>query len=123
MEPVSEPQQPGPAPAADAAEPVASRAIDDVETLRAMADPTRMQILTALMTPKHGELPVMSAKDLAAALGESQTKLYRHIRQLEGVGLIRVAATRMVSGIQEQRYQAARPVGLHARRRLPARAR
>jgi hypothetical protein len=103
---VSEHQQTGVAPAAEAAEPAASRTIDDVETLRAMADPTRMKILNALMTPQHGQLPVMSAKDLAAALGESQTKLYRHIRQLEGVGLIWVAATRMVSGIQEQRYQA-----------------
>ena len=80
---MSEHQQTGVAPAAEAAEAAASRTIDDVETLRAMADPTRMKILDALMTPQHGELPVMSAKDLAGALGESQTKLYRHIRQLE----------------------------------------
>jgi DNA-binding transcriptional ArsR family regulator len=71
-----------------------------------MADPTRLAILSALMDPRHGELPVMSAKELAAQLGESQTKLYRHIKQLESAGLIRVAATRMVSGILEQRYQA-----------------
>ena len=71
-----------------------------------MADPTRLAILTTLMDPVKGELPVMSAKELAAHLGESQTKLYRHIRQLEAAGLIRVAATRMVSGILEQRYQA-----------------
>ena len=77
---MSEHQQTGVAPATEAAEPAASRTIDDVETLRAMADPIRMQILNALMTPNHGELPVMSAKDLAAALGEPQTKLYRHIR-------------------------------------------
>jgi DNA-binding transcriptional ArsR family regulator len=91
---------------ASAAEPDAIRAVDDVETLRAMADPTRLAILYTLMEPQDGELPVMSAKDLAARLGEPQTKLYRHIRQLETAGLIRVAATRMVSGIQEQRYQA-----------------
>jgi DNA-binding transcriptional ArsR family regulator len=89
-----------------AAEPDATRAIDDVESLRAMADPTRLAILSALMEPVNGELPVMSAKELAAHLGESQTKLYRHIRQLEAAGLIRVAATRLVSGILEQRYQA-----------------
>jgi DNA-binding transcriptional ArsR family regulator len=88
------------------AEPVAVRAITEVEDLRAMADPTRLAILSALMDPRHGELPVMSAKELAAQLGESQTKLYRHIKQLESAGLIRVAATRMVSGILEQRYQA-----------------
>jgi len=91
---------------AAAAEPVATRAIEDVESLRAMADPTRLAILTTLMQPVDGDLPVMSAKELAARLDESQTKLYRHIRQLEGAGLIRVAATRMVSGIVEQRYQA-----------------
>ena len=71
-----------------------------------MADPTRLAILTALMEAPNGELPIMSAKELAARLGDSQTKLYRHIRQLEAAGLIRVAATRMVSGILEQRYQA-----------------
>jgi DNA-binding transcriptional ArsR family regulator len=87
-------------------EALAVRAIDDVESLRAMADPTRLAILTTLMDPVDSELPVMSAKELAAHLGESQTKLYRHIRQLEAAGLIRVAATRMVSGILEQRYQA-----------------
>lgn len=88
------------------AEPLAIRTISEVEGLRAMADPTRLAILYALMEPRHGELPVMSAKELAAQLGESQTKLYRHIKQLESAGLIRVAATRMVSGILEHRYQA-----------------
>lgn len=87
-------------------EPLAVRTISEVEGLRAMADPTRLAILSALMDPRHGELPVMSAKELAAQLGESQTKLYRHIKQLESAGLVRVAATRMVSGILEQRYQA-----------------
>jgi DNA-binding transcriptional ArsR family regulator len=87
-----------------AGEPSAVRNLDTVETLKALADPTRMAILSALsMSP---DLPVMSVKELAAKLGEPQTKLYRHVRQLEEAGLIRVAATRMVSGIQEQRYQA-----------------
>jgi DNA-binding transcriptional ArsR family regulator len=90
-----------------AAEPADVRDINDVDSLRALADPTRQAILVALMQPRNGELPVMSAKELAAQLGEPQTKLYRHIRQLEAAGLIRVAATRLVSGILEQRYQAA----------------
>lgn len=88
------------------AEPLAVRTVTEVEALRAMADPTRLAILSALMEPRRGVLPVMSAKELAAQLGESQTKLYRHIKQLETAGLIRVAATRIVSGILEQRYQA-----------------
>ncbi len=86
-------------------QPQAVRTVDDVDMLKAMADPTRMAILAALMKTRH-DLPVMSVKELAAELGEPQTKLYRHVRQLEAAGLIRVASTRMVSGILEQRYQA-----------------
>ena len=82
------------------------RAIDDVDVLKALADPTRLAILGALMKSPQN-LPVMSVKELAAELGEPQTKLYRHVRQLEAAGLIKVASTRMVSGILEQRYQAA----------------
>lgn len=85
--------------------PVAIRAIVDVETMRAMADPTRIAILRLLMSGDKTDPPVMSAKEIAAALQESQIKLYRHLKHLTAVGLIRVAETRMVSGIQEQRYQ------------------
>jgi DNA-binding transcriptional ArsR family regulator len=85
--------------------PLEFRMVADVDTLRAMADPTRVAILSVLMTGRE-HLPVMSVKELAARLGEPQTKLYRHVRQLEAAGLIRVAATRLVSGILEQRYQA-----------------
>jgi DNA-binding transcriptional ArsR family regulator len=81
-------------------------AITTVDQLKALADPTRLAILEALMTAGPAALPVMSVKELAAALREPQTKLYRHVRVLESAGLIRVAATRMVSGIAEQRYQA-----------------
>jgi DNA-binding transcriptional ArsR family regulator len=86
-------------------EPQPVRTIEDVDMLKAMADPTRLAILAALMKNRR-DLPVMSVKELAAELGEPQTKLYRHVRQLESVGLIKVASTRMVSGILEQRYQA-----------------
>jgi DNA-binding transcriptional ArsR family regulator len=87
------------------AEPPAVRTVNDVEMLKAMADPTRLAILSALMK-SGGDLPVMSVKELAAELHEPQTKLYRHVKQLEAAGLIRVAGTRLVSGIVEQRYQA-----------------
>jgi DNA-binding transcriptional ArsR family regulator len=83
------------------------REIDSVEELRALADPVRLAILSALdLHAPDGELPVMSVKELAQHLGEPQTKLYRHVKQLEAAGLIEVAATRMVSGILEQRYRA-----------------
>ncbi len=82
------------------------RQIGSVEELRALADPVRLAILSALDTrTPGGELPVMSVKELAQQLGEPQTKLYRHVKQLEAAGLIEVAATRMVSGILEQRYR------------------
>lgn len=85
------------------ADPGTVRAVTDVATLKALADPLRLAILTALM----GAGPrIMSVKELAAELGEPQTKLYRHVKQLESAGLIRVAASRLVSGILEQRYQA-----------------
>jgi DNA-binding transcriptional ArsR family regulator len=90
-------------------QPSAVRTISRVEELRALSDPIRLAILEKLMmpVPDQTDLPIMSVKELAEALGEPQTKLYRHVRQLESVGLIRVAASRMVSGILEQRYQAA----------------
>jgi DNA-binding transcriptional ArsR family regulator len=82
------------------------RTVADVDALKAMADPLRLAILGALMNPAAADLPVMSVKELAEELGESQTKLYRHVKQLAAAGLIRVAASRLVSGILEQRYQA-----------------
>lgn len=83
------------------------RRVSDVDTLKAMADPTRLAILRALMDEPVGEPRVMSAKELAEELGEPQTKLYRHLKVLEAAGLIEVAETRLVSGIVETRYRAA----------------
>lgn len=93
--------------------PRAAGQVTSVEGLKAMADPLRLAILKALMMGARDQrdLPVMSVKELAAKLGEPQTKLYRHVKQLEAAGFIRVASTRVVSGIVEQRYQACQ-VGL-----------
>ena len=54
-----------------------------------------------------GDLPLRgwTAKELAARLHTSQTKLYHHLALLETRGFIVVADTRMVSGIVEKRYQ------------------
>ncbi len=82
------------------------RAITNVEMLKALADPTRLALLGALMRGAPRKLRVMSVKELAAELGEPQTKLYRHVKHLEAVGLIRPVSSRMVSGIVEHRYQA-----------------
>ncbi|MFI6448612.1 ArsR/SmtB family transcription factor [Kitasatospora sp. NPDC050543] len=85
-------------------ERVKERQVDDVATMKALADPVRLAILGALMGGESRELTV---KEIAAALEEPQTKLYRHVKQLESAGLIVVAGTRLVSGIVESRYAAA----------------
>jgi DNA-binding transcriptional ArsR family regulator len=84
-------------------EPPAELVIGDVEQLRAASDPLRLQILE-LMTDEPRR--AWSAKELAEALRTKQTKLYHHIGLLEERGFVRVAETRLVSGIQERRYQA-----------------
>lgn len=86
--------------------PPGEKRLTTVAELKALADPLRLAILDALAGAASRELRVLSVKELAAELGEPKTKLYRHIKQLEAAGLIRVAATRLVSGIVEQRYQA-----------------
>lgn len=85
--------------------PLPVREVDDIDTLKALSDPTRLKILRALMSGPKQDPRVMSAKELADELAEPQTKLYRHIKQLEARQLIQVAETRLVSGIVEHRYQ------------------
>ncbi|RAG86743.1 hypothetical protein DN069_04950 [Streptacidiphilus pinicola] len=80
------------------------RIVEDVETLKALADPLRIAIL---QTMSGADRRSWTAKELAAELGEPQTKLYRHLKHLEEAGLILVAETRVVSGILEQRYAVA----------------
>ncbi len=82
------------------------RTASNLEVLKALADPVRMNLLHALEIRSGTSLPTMSVKELAAELGEPQTKLYRHVKHLEAAGLIQAAATRIVSGIVEQRYRA-----------------
>lgn len=74
--------------------------IGDLETLKVMADPLRLQILDT-MTER-----VCTVKQIAADLHIPSTKLYYHFKQLEEHGLIRVVDTRLVSGIVEKLYQA-----------------
>jgi DNA-binding transcriptional ArsR family regulator len=74
--------------------------IEDAATLKAIADPLRLRLLTETADEPR------SVKELAAALGVPQTRLYYHVRILERHGLLRVAERRMVSGIEERRYLA-----------------
>lgn len=105
---VSAPDQPE--PAADGPEPAGFEVlpalrVDSVEGLKAMADPLRLALLQCV-GDRDGIQRTWSAKELAAALGEPQTKLYRHLKVLHEAGLIQVAETRLVSGIVETRYAA-----------------
>jgi DNA-binding transcriptional ArsR family regulator len=80
------------------------RYIRDVETLRAISDPTRMRILEAMV---QRQSPAWSVKELAAALEMPQTRLYHHVELLLAQDLIRAVERRVVSGIIETRYTVA----------------
>jgi DNA-binding transcriptional ArsR family regulator len=73
--------------------------IRDLDTLRVMADPVRMQIFETLA---HAPL---SPKQLGHKLGLATSKLYYHLNLMEQHGLIRVAETAMVANLQEKRYR------------------
>jgi DNA-binding transcriptional ArsR family regulator len=85
------------------AAPPLEMVITDVEQLKVIGDPLRLQLIeTMAEDPGRG----WTAKELAEELGTKQTKLYHHLGLLEQHGFIRVGETRMVSGILEKRYQA-----------------
>jgi len=86
--------------------PVPVRVVSDVATIKALSDPLRLAILRVLMEGSAARTKILSVKELADELGEPQTKLYRHIKQLHAQHLIEVAETRVVSGITEYRYRA-----------------
>lgn len=60
-----------------------SRSFDDsLDTLKALAEPTRLRLLALL---RHGDL---SVKDLTSLLGQSQPRLSRHLKLLSDAGWI-----------------------------------
>jgi DNA-binding transcriptional ArsR family regulator len=74
--------------------------IRDIDALKALANPLRVRVLRTLMPQRR------SAKQVAQALGEGVTKLYRHIKILEQHGFVHAVAHSMVSGIAEIQYRA-----------------
>lgn len=80
--------------------PVEEIVIDDLETLKVMADPLRLRIRELMYEP-------CTVKQVAAELDIPPTKLYYHINLLEKHGLIVLVDTRIVSGIIEKHYQVA----------------
>lgn len=85
-------------------EPLAERLISDVETLKALSDPLRIQILETMV---QDWTEPWSVKRLAKALGVMPTKLYHHIKILEERDLIRPASQQLVRGIVETTYRIA----------------
>ncbi|MBI5667678.1 MAG: helix-turn-helix transcriptional regulator [Chloroflexi bacterium] len=80
--------------------PIPEYVVNDLDTLRVLADPLRIQIIELVTHEPR------TVKQVAAVLELPPTKLYYHIKLLEEHGLIRVVDTRIVSGIVEKQYQA-----------------
>jgi DNA-binding transcriptional ArsR family regulator len=77
--------------------------VDSAEALKALADPLRLKLMHLMM----GSIDrAWSVKELAAELKQPVTKLYHHIKLLEGAALITDVESRLVSGIVEHRYRA-----------------
>lgn len=81
-----------------APQPADEYIIDDLETLKVVSDPLRLQILQLLAQQPR------TVKELAADLDVPPTKLYYHINLMEKHNLIQVVETRIVSGIVEKQY-------------------
>ena len=70
--------------------------IQDLETLKVLTDPLRLQILEVL------SLEPQTVNQIAGKLGLSSSRLYYHFNMLEEHGLIKVVETRTVNNIIEK---------------------
>lgn len=73
--------------------------ITDLEQVRLLADPLRLQIL------EHFCQEPRTTKQVAELLGEKPTRLYHHVDGLERVGLIKLVKTRKKRGTLEKYYE------------------
>src|SRR5918998_4017431 len=79
------------------------RVIEDVSTLKALADPVRMNLVDlAQAEPER----TWTARELAGIVGVLPTNIYYHLNMLERNGLLQVRDTRVVNGIIEKHYGA-----------------
>lgn len=81
----------------------APRIVQDVETLKALADPGRLAMLELMMSD---QARTWTAKELAAAIQMPLKKIYYHLGLLEQRGLLHVRDTAVVNGIIEKHYAA-----------------
>lgn len=84
-----------------AADVMAERVIDDVSTLKALADPIRMTLLELTMGEPERS---WTARELAEHVGVLPTNIYYHLNMLERHDLLIVRDTRVVNGIIEKHY-------------------
>lgn len=77
--------------------------IEDLETLKIIADTLRHQIFETLV------LQPLTVRQVAEKLGLSPSRLYYHVNLLESHGLIRIIEERVVANIIERVYAAAAP--------------
>ncbi|MEO0563891.1 MAG: winged helix-turn-helix domain-containing protein [Chloroflexota bacterium] len=73
--------------------------IADLDTLKVVADPLRLEIIELIFEHPH------TVKQVAEKLDMPASKLYYHVNLLEKHGVINIARTRIVSGIVEKSYQ------------------
>jgi DNA-binding transcriptional ArsR family regulator len=71
--------------------------IDDVETLKALAEPTRAALVELLTEPR-------TVTQLAQALDVPRTRLYHHIAILQSKGLVELVDEHPVRGLTERVY-------------------
>lgn len=74
--------------------------ISDLQQIRLLSDPLKLRLLQAF-----AENPG-TTKQVAAKLGESVTKLYRHVDALHDAGLLEIVSERQKRGAIERTFQA-----------------
>lgn len=72
--------------------------IDDLEKLKALSDPLRVNIITSLGTTKK------NSQQLAQMLHINRTRIHYHLNILEEMGFIEVVDTDLVNGIVQKYY-------------------
>lgn len=74
--------------------------VNDLATVRLLADPLKLELLRVF-----AERPA-TTKDVASALGENVTKLYRHVDALHDAGLLEIVGEQQKRGTVERTFRA-----------------